>query len=146
MSTWVAHGSMSYWVLLLFMEPMLMITATKISASSTRPARPWKSVNLGKQSCQSWKTNCESCHSERVVNVGKQKWLLLHLVLNCVDLSDFPTRLPSIWSPQMPASQLIDCNWQSGKYVMFKQTRFQSSWRMISYLAFRILGTLSFTF
>ena len=26
---------------------MIIITATKISASSTRPARPWKSVNLG---------------------------------------------------------------------------------------------------
>ena len=26
---------------------MIMITATKISASSTKPARPWKSVSLG---------------------------------------------------------------------------------------------------
>ena len=124
MSTWIAHGLMSYnWVLLLFQEVMIMIiiamiiiTATKISASSTRPARPWKSVNLGEnkivplgkhilffspfgtlsflESCQCWKKN--------VI-------LLFHLVLNCVDLSDFPTRLPSIWSPQMPASQLIDC-------------------------------------
>ena len=36
---------------------MIMITATKISASSTRPARPWKSVNLRRK---------------KIVSLGKQ--------------------------------------------------------------------------
>ena len=36
---------------------MIMITATKISASSTKPARPWKSVSLGEN---------------KIVTLGKQ--------------------------------------------------------------------------
>ena len=46
---------------------MIMITATKISASSTRPARPWKSVNLRRK---------------KIVSLGKQ-------IVNVVILREF---------------------------------------------------------
>ena len=74
------------------------ITATKISASSTKPASPWKRTSLEEK-------------VEKIRTRNRKdllKFRQLHLDDHSVEASESPTRPPSIWSPQMPESQLID--------------------------------------
>ena len=50
----------------------------------------------------------QSLEEEQPGRKGGEYFPQLHLEFHSVEASESPTRPPSIWSPQMPESQLID--------------------------------------